>query len=350
MDRRDFLTSAALASLVPAAAQNTRGPIRAVLIGTTHSHTTGKLKAMQDSPDYQVVAVCEPKADAKAKAQANPAFRGLPFVSEAELLSDASVELIVVECNVWEALPLGNKVIAAGKHLHIEKPPGNDWAAFRSLVEQARRNNLLLQTGYVWRWNEAVLAAIEAAKKGWLGQVQLIRGTMNADRDAAQRAVESKYRGGGFFELAGHVIDPTVRVLGRPKEVKSWLRHHTNVDDQLADNNVAVFEFDKALAVISQSAQMAGATDHRSFEVIGTDGTVIAWPEANPPRLRVYMRKVQGPYKAGWQDITLGPQPRFIGDFKELARAIKTRTPLQLSYDHELLLHETLLRASGELA
>jgi hypothetical protein len=45
----------------------------------------------------------------------------------------------------------------------------------------------------------------------------------------------------------------------------------------------------------------------------------------------------------------LPPQPRFVGDFQELARAIKTAQPLKLSYDDELLLHETLLRASGEL-
>jgi len=89
---------------------------------------------------------------------------------------------------------------------------------------------------------------------------------------------------------------------------------------------------------------------HRSFEVIGSDGTVMVWPESSPPRMRVHMRKAQGSYKAGWQDITLAPQPRFVGDFLELARAINTGQPLKLSYDHELLLHETLLRASGELA
>ena len=82
--------------------------------------------------------------------------------------------------------------------------------------------------------------------------------------------------------------------------------------------------------------------------MIGTDGTFMVWPEANPPRMRVHMRKPQGPYKAGWQDITLPPQPRFVGDFKELARALKTGEPLKHSYDHELLLQETLLRASGE--
>jgi predicted dehydrogenase len=172
---------------------------------------------------------------------------------------------------------------------------------------------------------------------------------MNADRDAEQRAVEAKYKGGGLFELGGHVIDRIVDLLGRPVKVQSWLRHHTKAADNLADNNLAVLEYERSLATVTQIAQMAGAGDHRSLEIIGTDGTVMVWPESNPPRMRVYMRRPQGPYRAGWQEITLGPQPRFVGDFAELGKAITTGQPLRLSYDHELLLHETLLRASGEL-
>ena len=279
------------------------GAIRAGILGTQHSHTTGKLKAMKDSPAYDVAGISENDAKAKARAERNPQFQGLRWMSEEELLGDRSIRLIVVECAVWEALALGKKVIAAGKHLHLEKPPGNEWAPFKELVEEARKKKLLLQTGYVWRWHEGVNAAIEAAQKGWLGEVMMVRGTMNADRDAAQRAVEAKYRGGGLFELGGHVIDRTVELLGRPKKVQSWLRHDTSFPDKLADNNLAVLEFDKALAIIAQSAKMAGSGDHRSFEIIGTDGTVMVWPEASPPRMRVHVRKAQGPYKAGWQDI-----------------------------------------------
>jgi predicted dehydrogenase len=349
MDRRNFLLSAG-ASAVSSMAQSPPRVIRAGILGTQHSHTTGKLAAMRDSPDYEVVAVCENDPAARERGQKNAAFQGLKWVTEDELLSDPSIQLIVVECSVWQALPWGAKVIAAGKHLHIEKPPGNDWNAFRKLIEEARRRKLLLQTGYVWRWHQGVMAALEAARNGWLGDVVMVRGTMNSDRDAQQRAVEARYRGGSMFELGGHVIDRTVDLLGRPKAVRSWLRHDTNQPDQLADNTMVVFEYDKALAVISSTARMYGSAEHRSFEVIGTDGSVIVHPEAARPRLRVALRKAQGPYKAGWQDIETGPQPRFVGDFKELARALKSGEPLKLSYDHELLLQETLLRAAGELS
>jgi predicted dehydrogenase len=277
-------------------------------------------------------------------------FEGLKWVSEQELLSDSSLRLIVVECSAWEAVPLGRKVIDSGKHLHLEKPPGNSWQPFKSLVEDARRKKLLLQTGYVWRSHEGVNRALQAAKSGWLGEIFMVRGTMNSDRDAKQRAVEAKYKGGSLFELGGHVIDRAVELLGRPKDVKSWLRHDTSVDDHLADNTLVVLEYENALAVISSSAKMYGSGDHRSFEVLGTDGSAIVHPEANPPRLRIAMRKGQGGYRAGWQDIPVKPQPRFIGDFEELARAIQTGEPLRLSWDHELLLHETLLRASGEIS
>jgi predicted dehydrogenase len=345
MNRRHFLHS------IPAlAVQAAARPIRTAIWGTQHSHTSGKLRALKDSPLYEVAAICENDPAAKSRALKDARFQGLPWVSEEQLLNDRSLQLVVVECAVWDALPMGQKVVAADKHLHLEKPPGNTWAPFKALVEDARRKKLLLQTGYLWRCHEGVSAALDAARKGWLGDVLMVRGTMNSDRDAAQRAVEAKYKGGGLFELGGHVIDRVVELLGRPVKVQSWLRHHTSIADTLADNNLTVLEYDKTLAVVAQTARMSGSGDHRSFEIIGSDGTVMVWPESSPPRMRVHLRKAQGPYKAGWQDIALGPQPRFVGDFQELARAIAAGQPLKLSYDHELLLHETLLRASGELA
>jgi predicted dehydrogenase len=349
MNRRDFLQHSSVAMLASMQANAAISKVRTGMLGTGHSHFSGKLKTMLESPDYEIAGIVENDSAAKAKLQKDPRYASLKWREEADLLGDPSLHLIVVECRVWEAVPWGAKVIAAGKHLHLEKPPGNEYGPFRELMEEARRKKLLVQTGYLWRWHQGVMAAIEAAQKGWLGEVFMVRGTMNSDRGPQERDVEARYKGGGLFELSGHVIDRVVELLGRPKTVKSWLRHDTSVADKLADNNLSVFEYDKALAVVAQSAKMAGAGDHRSFEILGTDGSFLVHPESNPPTMRVYMRKPQGPYKSGWQDIVLPPQPRFVGDFAELARALKSGQPLKHSYDHELLLHETLLRASGEM-
>ncbi|MDZ7637208.1 MAG: hypothetical protein U5J83_02995 [Bryobacterales bacterium] len=53
----------------------------------------------------------------------------------------------------------------------LRKPVGNDWKSFKAMVEQARAKNLLFQTGYVWRHHDGVNAALDAARKGWLGDI-----------------------------------------------------------------------------------------------------------------------------------------------------------------------------------
>jgi predicted dehydrogenase len=152
-----------------------------------------------------------------------------------------------------------------------------------------------------------------------------------------------------MFELGCHLLDRVVDLFGRPKAVKSWLQRGTNGNDTLADNTLAVLEYDSALAVITTSARMPGSSEHRSFEVIGSDGAVLIQPVEPGTKMRVNVRTSRGPYKAGWQEVDLPAQPRYVGDFQDLARAIQTRSPLKYSYDFELLLQETILRASQEL-
>src|SRR5688572_9533039 len=141
MNRRELLQYAGSGLLAAplATPSAVTGVIRAGILGTQHSHTTGKLKAMQDNPDYEFAGICENNPEAKARAQKDPRFKGLCWMSEDELLRDPTVHLIVVECKIWEAVPSGEKVIAAGKHLHLEKPPGNTLEPFKQLIENARR-------------------------------------------------------------------------------------------------------------------------------------------------------------------------------------------------------------------
>jgi len=249
-----------------------------------------------------------------------------------------------VECKFWEAIPWGRKVIDANKHLHLEKPPGSAMEPFRQLVQDARSRKLLLQMGYVWRFDDGLNAAFDAARKGWLGDVYLLRGTIDKDLEVERRPDWGRAKGGTFFELASHYVDLVVTLWGRPTGVKSWMRNDT-IKDGLADNTLAVFEYPQGLAILTSAAVMAGAGPHRSFEVIGTDGSFVIRPIEPGNKLQVVMREPKGPYRAGWQNVELPKHVRYVEDFQDLARAIKNGEPLTYSYDHELLVQETLIRA-----
>ena len=317
--RRSFL-AASLAAAAPAA-----GRIRVAMLGTAHSHAAGKRQVIEHSPDYELAGACElgPQAE--------------------RLLADPAIQLAVVECNPSEAVPWGRKVIAAGKHLHLEKPPGDELAPFRELVEEARRRKLLLQVGYIWRFHQGFHTAFEHARKGDLGEVFLVRGTINTDISPQQRAPLARYRGGMMFELGCHLIDRIVDLLGRPQNVRSWLRHDSRAPDALADNTLAVFEYEKTLAVLSTAARQPGASQHRSFEILGTEGSILLQPIEPGTKMQLTLRN------AAPRQLDFPPQPRYAGDFRAIAHSIQTGSPLQFSYDHELLVQETLLRACGEL-
>lgn len=345
MNRRSFVGAMAASTASFSAATP---KIRVGIVGVQHSHLSGKVRAMLDNPNYELAAVCEPD-EATRRAHANDKLlKPLRWMPLDDLLGDASIRLIVFEGEVKDAVPLGMRALNAGKHLHLEKPPANRMEPFRELVETARRRKLVLQLGYLWRYHAGTDAALEAYRNGWLGEVYMIRGTINSDRDAPQRAVEARFRGGSMFELGGHLVDRVVAFLGRPGRVQHWLRHDTTTGDNLNDNTLAVFEYKNAVATVVSSAKDPAMNRH--FEVIGTDGTIIINPMEPAPKLRANLRVAKGPFIKGWHDMQLAPQPRFVRDFEELARAIQTGSELKYSYDHELLLHETLLRASGEVA
>jgi predicted dehydrogenase len=309
-----------------------------------------KLRALKSLAGFEVAAVHEPDDALRRRRQSEEFFAGLNWVSEEALLGDSSILMAVVECRIWDAIPWGAKVLAAGKHLHLEKPPSPDMASFAGLVEQARRKRLLLQLGYNYRFHPCITSALDAAREGWLGDVYMMRATMNSDRGPAQRQLEAAYPGGAFFELAGHMVDRAVELFGRPSRVHGFLRHDTGIGDKLADNTMAVMEYDKSLAVISTAARMPNSGAHRSFELIGTDGSFFIQPISGERTMRVNMRQARGPYRQGWQEIAFKPHIYDVEEFKDFARALRTGEPLKYSYDHELLVHETLLRASNHMS
>jgi predicted dehydrogenase len=99
------------------------------------------------------------------------------------------------------------------------------------------------------------------------------------------------------------------------------------------------------MAILTSAATMAGSGQHRSFEVIGTDGSFVIRPIEPGDKMQVVMREAKGPYRKGWQDVELPRHVRYVEDFEQLARALKNGEPLKYSYDHELLVQETLIRA-----
>lgn len=311
-------------------------PIGIGFLGTSHSHGQGKVETVLANPAFQLIGVTEP----------TPKHKDVPVLTRQALLQHPGIQVIAVESAVRDHARDGLAVLEAGKHLHLEKAPADNFRDFEKIVALARRKNLLLQVGYMWRYHPGINLALDAARQGWLGQVYLVRACIGNSLAADRRPEWAEFKGGNMFELGGHILDPVVRLLGRPRRVTPFLNKHGKFDDTLADNTAAVLEFDGAMAILHGSNLQPNSSKYRAFEIHGTNGAIVINP-IEPPAVTVDLAKAAGPYKAGSQQVPMPPYKRYVDDFVELAAAIRGEARLRVSYDEDLLVQEILLRASG---
>jgi len=338
-DRRTFL----IASAAAVTAQASDKPAVGIgFLGGVHSHFEGKLAAAQSIPDLRIVGVCErdPKVQDTLKKQ------GVALLSRDQLLSHPEIQVIAVESAVRDHAADGLAVVKAGKHLHLEKAPADNMAAFRRIVDLAREKKLRLQTGYIFRRHPGISRAIEAARKGWLGEVFMVRASIGNQLAANRRPEWAEFAGGVMYELGGHVIDPVIRLMGRPRSITPILRKDGPFSDTLKDNCVALLEWEKATGIIQSATLQPGATRYRNFELIGTHGTFIVNP-LEPGAAVIDLEKPAGPYIAGQQKLSFQPFARYADDLRDMVAAVRGEAELPVSYDEDLMVHEALLRCSG---
>jgi hypothetical protein len=106
-----------------------------------------------------------------------------------------------------------------------------------------------------------------------------------------------------------------------------------------------VLQYPRALAILSSSALRPNAFRQRWFEIAGSHGTALVRP-IEPPVLELDLAKAAGPYSAARSTPRMPAYTRYVDDFADLARAIRTGQPLSGATPAEdLLVHEVLLRA-----
>nr|MDQ3625405.1 Gfo/Idh/MocA family oxidoreductase [Verrucomicrobiota bacterium] len=240
LSRRDFLRRSTAASLaigglahLPIArAQSHAQPpkIRIGQIGAGHAHASGKMAAMRSSEEFEVIGIVEPDGRRRAAAEKSKAYAGLTWMTEEQLLQTPGLQAIAVETTVKDLVPTAARCIAAGKHVHLDKPAGESLPAFRRLLDDATRQKLIVQIGYMLRYNPAFQLCFRLVREGSLGEVFSIDTAMSKALAPVSRKPLLAYRGGSMFELGCHVIDAVVSVLGRPARVVPYTRSVSPLD------------------------------------------------------------------------------------------------------------------------
>jgi len=353
VDRRSFLTTAgSMATGLTLATASSRGAnvkpdkIKIGQIGTGHAHASGVFSQLrQVTDDYELIGIVE--NDPRRRKALGDSYQGVQLISEEKLLNTPGLQAVVVETEVQELLPTARRCVQAGMHVHLDKPAGESLPPFKSLLDEVERRKLHLQMGYIYRYHTAFQFCYQIVADGWLGDVFEVHAVMSKKVGDSSRKYLSRFAGGSMFEIGCHVIDALIRVLGPPKKTTTYGRQTHTDRDPLVDNQLAVFEYPKAIASVRSALVEYAGFERRQFTVCGEHGTFDLRPLGGQT-FRLALERPQQKYKTGYQDVTLPKSPGiFQSAFRDMAAVIREEKDNDYPPAHELAVHEAILRSSG---
>lgn len=328
-------------------------------IGTGHEHASAKMATFRKLSDhYEVVGIAESDPGLRKSRENNPAYQGLTWMTEEQLLSTKGLQAVAVEVNSGDdrIMDITGRCIDAGMHVHLDKPAGECLSAFKKVLDEAGRRNLTVQLGYMYRNNPAVQFCQRAVCEGWLGQVFEIDCVMNVTHSVGYRKYLSQFRGGTMFIFACHLIDLVVSLMGKPDRIVSYPRQtRSDVGVEMCDNGLIVFEYPKTTATIRTASLEVDGYRRRQLVVCGDGGTVDIRPletvyirPPQPLKLRLALSEARDSFKKGYQEVGFPPVPgRYDEQLIELAQIIRGERENPYPLQHELLVQECLLKACG---
>lgn len=121
------------------------------------------LRVIRENPNFELVAVVDPKAAEPADLGSIKFLRDLPSALALDFETAVVATPTALHYDVTKAL------IGAGKHLLVEKPIASTFEQGRELIGLAKEKGLRLAVGHVERFNPAVRKLREVIRDGYLG-------------------------------------------------------------------------------------------------------------------------------------------------------------------------------------
>ena len=342
--------------------------IRAVLWGIVHNHARGKFDAMRKlKDDYEIVGWVN-DSSSKVMRMAEPkvdSYTNYPCLTPQQVFDEVKPDLIVVEVSNAELTDIALECAKRGYPMHMDKPLGTSLEAFKPISDICRARNIPLQTGYMFRANDAIQFAVKAARDGLIGDVFAIDANLNHSYGGKKYpAYSSAYPGGTIYLLTCHVIEYALPLMHdvMPDKCYSIVKTAPGDPEGTPNNTLTIMEWPNCMGTVRVCSK--GSQPRRHLRIDGTDGTMEIEPIEDFTKVKhdlggvktetlkelvvkLYLKKDKPGYKKGHHEIKfVSAEDRYAGQLKELAEILRGEKPNPVElYDHDLRVHKVSLQA-----
>ena len=184
--------------------------------GIARYHHTKWLKKLSDEFEFCGVYDIRPEKMKNAEADGVPTYQ-----SEAELLADKRVELVIVATPNDMHLPISLRAMKAGKGVICEKPVALNSDELEQMIECSKENGVVFTVNQNRRWDRDYITMKHAITSGVLGDVNRIESRVYGSRGIPGDWRKEKAHGGGMvLDWGVHLIDQAL-MFDESKKLRS---------------------------------------------------------------------------------------------------------------------------------
>lgn len=258
----------------PGSAAPTR-PLGVGLLGAgaiAAEHVAG----LQATPWLELVTIAERDPDRRSAAGSlAPGARLVPAVGE--LARDDRVELVVVSTPPNSHADLAAQLLAAGKHVVVEKPMALSAAEADRLLDEAAAADRLLAVYQNRHFDPDFVAIEQLVRSGALGEVFHLEAFVGGyGHPCNQWHSDEEVSGGVAFDWGAHYLEQVLSLLDAPVEhvrASAHKRHWWDVTN--ADQLRLTLRFADGAEADFVHSDLAAALKPKWY-LLGTDGAIVA--------------------------------------------------------------------------
>lgn len=334
--------------------------LKVAQIGIKHDHASpafGSIMHLKD--EYEVVGFATENADEVPSDK----YQGYPRMTPEEILAIPDLDAVVIETSELNLAKYALMAAERGLAVFMDKPGGIKLEDYEKLIATVKKKGLVFHTGYMYRYNPAVIKALELVKNGELGEICSVEAQMNCLHKPYKRQWLDQFPGGMMFFLGCHLVDLVLQVQGLPEEIIPY-NTCSGFDDVTAkDIGFAVFKYKNGVSFVKTSAAEPCGFMRRQLVITGSRGTLEINPleeyvcdtpyDNHAATMRLSTDKTVEKGISSWRQIgaweKLGPYDRHDNMMKSFAAMVRGEKANPWDYDYELTLYKHVLAACGAI-
>jgi len=263
-----------------------RNKLRVAILGAgliAPNHAAG----FQDVSDLaQVVAVCDIHRENAENLAA--LFEARVFTDYHEILADPEIDLVDVLLPHHLHYPVAMDIIAAKKHLLLEKPVAVTYQQSMEIYAAAKKGGIHFGVAENTRYIRAYVEAEKILRSGKLGQITLVRTFLPANERMRLSSDDfwgkkPGFGGGTLIDSGPHTFYLLKWLFGEVKELVAFTSQRYHMESEVEDNADVRGRLACGADFLSSFTFTAEIPHSERLEVYGTTGSLIVDLLANPP-------------------------------------------------------------------